>query len=306
VKRINQRLLAAALTTLCLFFGGALNAQALKGSYPIVLSHGILGFDDTKGLVNGLIKYWGGMDDYLRRQGVPVLTPGKTAMQGLAFRAQEQKNQVLYWMAANGYSKVHIIGHSQGGLDSRYMITNLSTASKVSTLTTLNSVHYGTPVADIGLAVIPSWLQPSVAIVVNTFGKLIYRSGNQDIINMAKSLTTGYLRSFNSSTPNVSSVKYYSYGSKMAWADLIQHPLMGLIYPITWTGGVFNGQGGANDGVVPFSSQRWGTWKGEPATRWYTTGVDHLQATNLAGCGAPWYDVEGYFLKMASNARANQ
>jgi hypothetical protein len=35
---------------------------------------------------------------------------------------------------------------------------------------------------------------------------------------------------------------------------------MGITYPITWTGGVFNGQGGDNDGVVPLSSQKWGTW----------------------------------------------
>lgn len=306
MKRISFRLVTATYLSLALLFAGAAQAGPLTGSYPVVLSHGILGFDDTQGLANGLIKYWGGMDDYLRRQGVAVLTPGKTAMQGLDFRAKEQKNQVLYWMAANGYTKVHIIGHSQGGLDSRYMITNLAMASKVSTLTTLNSVHRGTPVADIALAVIPSWLKPSVSIVVNAFAKLIYRSGNQDVLNMAKSLTTGYLKSFNTSTPNASGVKYYSYGSKMAWADPVQHPLMAPIYPITWAGGVFNGQGGANDGVVPFTSQSWGTWKGEPSTYWYTTGVDHLEATNFSRTGQTWYDVEGYFLRMASNAKANQ
>lgn len=304
----NQKLRSFGIVTgiLCLLLTGSLSAAPLSGSHPIVLSHGILGFDDSQGLAGGLIKYWGRMDDYLRRQGVAVLTPGKTAMQGLDFRAREQKDQVLYWMAANGYSKVHIIGHSQGGLDSRYMVSNLNMRSKVRTLTTLNSVHRGTPVADIGLGVIPNWLEPGVAVVVNVFGQLVYSGGQQDVLEMARSLTTSSLASFNRNSPNQSGVNYFSYGSKMYWADPIQHPLMALTYPICWTGGVFNGQGGANDGVVPLSSQKWGTWKGSPSVPWYSTGVDHLQATNFSGTGKLWYDVEGYFLNMARNAMYNQ
>ncbi|MCB1174097.1 MAG: lipase [Leptospiraceae bacterium] len=286
--------------------GGGSSSKPLDGVHPIVLSHGILGFDDTKGLVNGLVKYWGGMDDYLRSEGAAVLTPGKTAMQGLDYRAREQRDQILYWMAANGYSKVHIIGHSQGGLDSRYMITNLGMKSKTSSLTSLNSVHRGTPVADIGLAVIPDWLEPTVAVVLNAFGKLVYSGGEQDIINMAKSLTTSSMAQFNATVPNASGVDYFSYGSYMTLADPIQHPIMFLTYPICWTGGVFNGQGGKNDGVVPYTSQKWGTWKGGPDYGIFTTGVDHLEATNLAYTGQTWYDVEGYYLKMAKNAKASQ
>ncbi len=286
--------------------GGGSSTKPLSGTYPIVLGHGILGFDDTQGLAAGLIKYWGGMDDYLRSQGVPVLTPGKTAMQGLSFRANEQKNQINSWMAANGFTKVHYIGHSQGGLDGRFMISNLGMASKISTYTSLNAVQRGTPLADIGLAVIPNWLKPSVAIIVNSFAALIYRSGNQDVLTMAASLSTSYMNNFNANTPNHSSVKYFSYGSKITIPDLIQHPLMGIPSPICWAGGVFNGQGGENDGVVPFSSQRWGTWKGEPSYPITTTGIDHLQATNSANSGQFWYDVKGYFMKMALNAKSNQ
>ena len=290
-----------------LFAGGSgSSSKPLTGSYPIVLAHGILGFDDTQGLAGGLLKYWGGMDSYLRDQGVPVLTPGMTAMNDNVTRGNQLKTQIQYWMAANGYSKVHLIGHSQGGLTSRYMVTNLGMASKVSTLTSLNSVHRGTPVADIGLAVIPSWLQPTVAVVLNAFGSLVYGKSQQDIIAMAKSLTTGGMAAFNTATPNVSGIKYYSYGSKMTIADPIQHPVMFLTYPICWTGGVFNGQGGENDGVVPLSSQKWGTYNGGPSYGILVTGVDHLEATNLGNWGQKFYDVEGYFLKMASSAKANQ
>jgi triacylglycerol lipase len=46
-------------------------------------------------------------------------------------------------------------------------------------------------------------------------------------------------------------VKYYSYGSQVTLPDLIQHPLMGLVFPITWTGGLFNGQGDATIYISP-------------------------------------------------------
>lgn len=309
-----KKLLTGTFGTILIFFlstpifagGGGSSSKPLDGTHPIVLSHGILGFDDTQGLVHGLVKYWGGMDDYLRDQGADVLTPGKTAMQGLDFRAREQRDQILYWMAANGFSKVHIIGHSQGGLDSRYMVTNLSMASRTSSLTTLNAVHRGTPVADISLAVIPDWLEPTVAVVLNAFGQLVYSGGQQDILSMAQSLTTSSMNTFNATVPNVGSVDYFSYGSYMTLADPIQHPIMFLTHPICWTGGLFNGQGSKNDGVVPYSSQKWGTWKGGPSYSWYVSGVDHLEATNLARTGETWYDVEGYFLKMAKNAKSSQ
>ncbi len=302
MKFIISSLLAVSFA----WAGSGSSTKPLQGSYPIVLSHGVLGFDDTKGLVGGLIKYWGGMDEHLRSQGAAVLTPGTNPMQSVANRANDQKNQINLWMAANGYSKVHIIAHSQGALVSRYMTSSLGMAPKVSTITSINGVNRGTPVADIALAVIPSWLQPSVNIVINVLSKVIYGKTQQDLIAMTSSLTVANVNALNSTNPNMSGVKYYSYGSKVTLPDLIQHPIMGLAYPITWTGGVFNGQGGDNDGVVPLSSQKWGTWKGGPSYGIFTTGVDHIQATNFSYMGETWYNVRQYYLTMATNAKNNQ
>ena len=280
--------------------------KPLEGSYPIVLIHGILGFDDTSGLLNGLVKYWGGMDGYLRNQGVAVLTPGSQAMAHTIYRAEATEYLVNQWIAANGYSKVHLLGHSQGGLVARWMASNLAIKSKISTVTTLNSVHRGAPVADIVLGLVPDWAKPFVAIVVNSISGLIYGS-EQDLLQMGESLTYSYMNgTFNNLAQNNPAIKYFSYASKMAWADPVQHPVMGLLYPATWAGGLFYGQGGDNDGIVPLSSQKWGTYKGGPSYSWWVTGVDHLQATNLEWWGENFYDVEAYFLKMAQNAKANQ
>ena len=64
------------------------------------------------------------------------------------------------------------------------------------------------------------------------------------------------------------------------------------------------GLGGANDGVVPFESQKWGAYKGEASAYWYATGIDHLQATNLEWSGQNFFDVTGWYLNIAKTAKA--
>jgi len=271
----------------------------------IALVHGILGFDDTKGLAGGLVKYWGGLDTYLRSQGAKVTTPGSSATNSIPVRADQIKSAVTSWMASNGCSKVQLVGHSQGGLVIRYMVSNLGFSTKTATVTSVDSLHKGAPMADIVLALIPSWLQPFANSTLGLLAKLVYRDGRpQDAIAMGKSLTVSYVNSFNTTTPNKAGIKYYSYANAMAWADLIQHPIMALTHPITWAGGLYYGLGGANDGVVPLTSQKWGTYKGQAPSYWYATGIDHLQATNLEWSGQGFFDVQGWYLNIAKNAKA--
>ncbi|MCZ8344665.1 MAG: lipase [Leptospira sp.] len=284
------------------------SSKPLAGTYPIVLSHGLFGWGENSGGVISIVNYWGGMDDYLRRQGATVYAPGKSAANSNEVRAGQLKSLILNYAAATNYSgKFHILGHSQGGLDSRYMVSNLGMVGRTSTLTTLNTPHYGSPIADIVKSVLPSWIQPFVAGIVETLVKIVYGGTNQqNALAALSSLTKEGLVSFNSATPNRSGVKYYSYGSYITIPDLIQHPLMGILHPACAAGGLFQGQGVTNDGLVPLSSQKWGTWKGGPSFGILTTGIDHLQISNTLRSGSLWYDVEGFYLGVASNMKANQ
>lgn len=286
--------------------GGGSSSKPLEGTHPIVLSHGLFGWGEDSGGVISIVNYWGGMDDYMRSQGATVYAPTKSAAQSNEVRGQQLKDKINYWMAANGYSKVHIMGHSQGGLDSRYMIANLGMKSKTSTLTTISTPHRGSPVADIIETVIPNWLEPFVGAVLNGLVKIIWSGSQQDALAAMGSLTTSGLNAFNSYTPNASGVKYFSYTSHMTWADLIQHPLLGILHPACYFGGLAKGMGGANDGLVPVSSAKWGTYKGEPSYSWWVSGLDHLQITNTLYTGQAYFDVEGFFLGMAQNAKNNQ
>jgi triacylglycerol esterase/lipase EstA (alpha/beta hydrolase family) len=52
--------------------------------------------------------------------------------------------------ASTGAARVDLIGHSQGGLTSRYYIKNLGGAAEVDSMISLSSLHYGTAVASLG------------------------------------------------------------------------------------------------------------------------------------------------------------
>jgi len=278
--------IATLILSLFLALPVSVSAGSLDGMC-IALVHGILGFDDTNGLAGGLVKYWGGLDNYLRSQGAKVSTPGSSPLNSIAVRSQLTIDELVPWMAANNCAKVHLIGHSQGGLVVRYMASNstLGFKSKVASVNTVNAVHKGAPLADIVLGVIPTWLQPFANTALGLFSQLFYGKKPMDVIAMGKSLAVSTVNSFNSATPNNSAIKYNSYGTKMAWADPIQHILMAPTHPITWAGGLYYNLGGDNDGVVPYESQKHGTWRGSPSNKWYATGLDHLQATNLEWSG---------------------
>jgi len=63
-------------------------------------------------------------------------------------RAHQLGCEVDSVLALTGQSKVHMIAHSMGGLDARWMIAKLGYAAKVCSLTTIGTPHHGTPVAD--------------------------------------------------------------------------------------------------------------------------------------------------------------
>lgn len=311
MKKITFGTMIAVLffmgTTTLIAGGGGSSAKPLEGTHPIVLSHGLFGWgEDSNGVVS-IVNYWGGMDEYLRSQGADVYAPTKSALGSNADRGQQMKSKILYWMAANGYSKVHIIGHSQGGLDSRYMIANLGMSSKVTSLTTLSTPHRGSPVADIVEDVIPSWLMPFVANVIEALTRLVWSGNQQEGIDAMNALTTSGLANFNAYTPNASGVKYYSWAAKMTWADPVQHPLMWLTHPACWAGGVASAVHSSScDGLVPVSSSKWGTYKGEVGHAWYVSGIDHLQISNTLWSGQTYFDVEGLYLQIGQDAKSSQ
>ncbi|KDN49599.1 hypothetical protein K437DRAFT_255274 [Tilletiaria anomala UBC 951] len=119
---------------------------------PIVLCHGLYGFD-VRGPFLGLeIHYWAKISDLLRNKiGVEVITKGVPSTGSIKERAEALHNFLCSPAAGIQGRKVHFIGHSMGGLDARYLISNIRPTPEQYTplsLTTISAPHRGSPFMD--------------------------------------------------------------------------------------------------------------------------------------------------------------
>jgi len=121
---------------------------------PIVLACGIARFDRVPPW-RWLAAHAGESMHYFKRIRAALQEAGFSAHHTLVDwagpiekRAKQLGCEVDSVLAITGRTKVHIIAHSMGGLDARWMIAKLGYAAKVGSLTTIGTPHHGTPVAD--------------------------------------------------------------------------------------------------------------------------------------------------------------
>lgn len=68
-------------------------------------------------------------------------------------------------------SKVHIIAHSMGGLDARFVISKLGFGDRVASLTTISTPHRGSNIADVLIKVIPDDFNKAVNAMASVWGR---------------------------------------------------------------------------------------------------------------------------------------
>jgi triacylglycerol lipase len=226
---------------------------------PIALVHGLFGFErfNLAGLT--VASYFPGVYECMAAAGNRVLVPKLHPTAAVADRAQQFKDFLL---RESPDEPVHLIAHSLGGLDSRYMISRLGMAKKVLSLTTLGTPHHGTPFAD--------WLVGRVVgavdgVVRSALKRL--RIPHQPLYDLVgniplqafNDLTTAKCRDFNEDVLSAPNVSYYSVAGRYHGKSLSLEWL--LPYGIVYT------KEGENDGVVSVTSARWGdgfeVWEGD-------------------------------------------
>lgn len=200
--------------------------------YPIVLVHGLLGFDEI-GVGPYRRAYFFGVDAVLEQLGVKVYRPKLRAAASVPARAE----QLAAYIAGPAEPRVNLVAHSLGGLDARYAISRLGLSSKVAALVTIGTPHRGTPLAEVGS---------------NAAAKLL-RGGLPQLgldLDALDWLTPEAAARFNAEVADHPWVVYLSVAGKAGRAELS---------PLLWPSHKYlEGKGGANDGVVPRSSQVWG------------------------------------------------
>eukprot|EP00158_Paraphelidium_tribonemae_P009516 Partr_v1_DN28887_c0_g1_i1_m33226 putative Triacylglycerol lipase len=106
--------------------------------YPIVLCHGLFGYDQM-GFTNLpllQLRYWGGVYDSLVDAGAKVHIARVPATGNIEERAHHLQKFIAENCAGQD---VNLVSHSMGGLDSRYLISHLASKSfTVRSLTTIS------------------------------------------------------------------------------------------------------------------------------------------------------------------------
>ena len=127
---------------------GHLTSGYTKTRYPIVLVHGLFGFDHI-----GPIEYFYGIPAALRKDGASVHVAQVSAANSTEVRGEQLLAQVKQILAVTGASKVNLMGHSHGGPTARYVAS--VRPDLVASVTSIAGVHKGAPLADNILAQFP-------------------------------------------------------------------------------------------------------------------------------------------------------
>lgn len=227
VSRVAGRsLLYGFAALLCFHFCPALADSYTQTRYPIVLVHGMSGFDDILG-----ISYWYRIPRQLRAGGAQVFVLQVSAFNATEVRGEQAARQIETILASTGAEKVHLIGHSHGGPTSRYVASVYP--QYIASVASVGGVNWGTPLADRGHANgerIPL-LGALTNGVANAFGRLLdFLSGGrlpQDAGAGILSLTTADTLRFNARYPEGMPTTYCGEGPERAHNG---------IYYYSWTG----------------------------------------------------------------------
>ncbi len=273
-----MRSLACFASALAIACGGALPRdeaapQDLKApSATLVLVHGMGSFPEVGG-----VDYFWRVPELYRSLGANVVLPGITSFASVEKRAGELKRRLD---AVPG--PLILLGHSQGGLDARFLVTRLGYADRVRAIVTIAAPHHGSPVADVALGLTPGPVQDAVDCIVGTLGWSL---------DGAREVTVDYVEhTFNPSVPDMPGVAYWSFSGRAAPFGLgarngwLHSPLLA-----TWT--FLEVHFGANDGLVTEKNAHWGRFLG-------SIPADHMGEVGQPLGYTPGFDEQAFYTRL--------
>jgi len=238
--------------------------QSCATRYPILLVHGT-GFRDWKRL-----SYWGRVPELLRRHGARVYFGGQDGWATVEENAALLARRVDQVLAQTGSEKLHLIAHSKGGLDARYLASSLGYARRLASLTTIASPHRGSRTMD-ALQRLPGWVFRLAGFFVNAWYRFI-GDKNPDFCRVCFQFTTAWAQEFNRRNPVPAGVLCQSWAGAMSSfrSDIF----------MWWMNLVIGRVEGENDGLVTVESARWadfrGVWRGTGGR-----GLSHLDEVDF-------------------------
>lgn len=282
-----MRKLTTVLLALCFFMAGApsaAHAGYTNTQHPIVLVHGLAGFDT----VGGLINYFHTIPWNLERSGAKVYTASVSFVNDSQTRGQQLANFV------NGLSepKVNLMGHSQGAPTSR--VTASLIPSRIASVTSINGVNKGAKVADVvrGIAPPGSFVEGGADAIARAAGSLVNAitgaDNPQDGLGALDALTTPGTTALNDALGwkgvnrhscagtaedvwiNGHRVKMFSWTGDSVWTNVLDP----TNYFLGTTALAFGGE--KNDGLVGVCATKMGNVIGTHYHMNHVDAINHL------------------------------
>lgn len=149
--------------------------------YPIILVHGIA----AKQL--RVMNAFGQIGNKLQDEGHRVYVANPDGFGTVENNAGQLKTFIEKVLEETGEEQVNVIAHSKGGLDTKYMITNLDMEDKVASLTTLCTPHGGSIIAS-KIWDLPLWIKKIIAFFIDIFYKLFMGDEHPDSMRTCEEL----------------------------------------------------------------------------------------------------------------------
>lgn len=209
-------------------------AQPRGPPLPVVLIHGLFGFDQI-GVPGARFEYFRGIAAHLGALGCHAHAVRLPPAQSVPARAK----QLALAIEALPHERIDLIAHSLGGLDARYALAHLGLAKRVRSLVTIGTPHHGSPIADLVLRGPIGWAHRVLRAMGLPTEAVAW-------------LGTEALERFNLEVRDAPGVRYACVVGGIRKGDT-PVPL-----PLAPAHGYLRRVAGANDGLVPVSSQYWG------------------------------------------------
>jgi triacylglycerol lipase len=239
---------------------------------PIILMHGFAGFRELGPPNQVWLEYFTNVRRQLGAMGYRVFAPQVSPFDDPLDRAQQWFSAIEKIRHETGADKVHLVGHSQGGLDARVLVApfkgahdtpvgplfGLGYGPYVASVTTIATPHFGSVIADAIMKDIPGHKQAvgALMLTLNLIAALL-RGESQDTRRATQALTREFmLECFNNIIEDDPNVRYYAIAGDPGCRDVVHLWLRPEYKDIKQTDPAEGG--GPNDGLVTVTGSLFG------------------------------------------------
>jgi triacylglycerol lipase len=227
----------------------------------LVLSHGIFGFKTALG-----VEYFNGVRQHLtdRFPGLRILVTKVPPDGTIEVRGAALGEQIRQAMEPGGGldpdDPVHIVAHSMGGLDARFLLSpdnDQNLADRITSLTTIGTPHNGSPVADLVVRLEdPLNIGVEETPLARAFRAALAHARIE--VGGLRSITTEGTRNFNAQFRDNDTTKKFSVAGVGRGRTFLGISLDTCAALLLTYGFLKDNTGEDNDGLVTLSSASWG------------------------------------------------